>query len=156
MKNIVTLRQTHIGRYLHELNIDYKKITVKHIQTHGYENFTEGQLNILGQLNLKSPTAMVSLVSKVGLSKQAVSRMVNLCVKHHYIKLIPCKLDSRAKSIVFTQHGLALMNVAAESIKLAEDIFREKLGTDSFASLKQQLQQAYAAMQHSNVDTPNV
>lgn len=121
---------SHLGRHLWDLNRRYKQITVPFIQAHGFPEFTEGQLNILAMIHFSKPTATQELIDKLGLSKQAVSRMVKLCEENGYLERKKSLEDARRHDLVFSPKGLKLMGVAADAIEVAENEFRSKLGRD--------------------------
>ncbi|TBR37778.1 MarR family transcriptional regulator [Marinomonas agarivorans] len=133
---IAEKRASHLGRYVYEINKEFKRLSVPYIQNNGFDSFTEGQLQVLAELNLTCPTPLKKLYQKEGISKQAISRMVSTCEKNGYIRRTTSADDKRSIDVVFTERGQALMAVAAQAIDHAEKHFIAKLGEHQFMVLK--------------------
>lgn len=143
---IVKVRRSHLGRRLWDLNRYYKQITIPYIQSNGFPEFTEGQLNILAMISSTRPTPMQEIVDRLGVSKQAVSRMVALCDKNGYLTRVSSSVDARNKDLVFSDRGVALMACALDAIELAESEFKTRLGDKDYATLSRLLDKASKAL----------
>ncbi len=136
LKEIAKTRRDHLGRYLYELDNAYRKITIPYIQNHGFPEFTPGYLQLLSQLDVMSEIKTLVLIERMGISKQAVSRMIKKCEELGYIQRKADKDDERNKVIGFSKKGVELMSIAADAIREAEEDFRKKMGNDDFDNLK--------------------
>lgn len=141
-EKIRKFRKTHIGRYLYELYYAFNLISVPYIQKNGFEEFTEGQLNILGHININKATPTQYLIEKLGLSKQAISRMITLCERNGYIERKQSMTDLRSKDIIFSPKGIQLMITAKKATEYAEAEMEKKLGSGSYNILKEKLADA--------------
>ncbi len=152
LDEIIRIRKSHIGRYVFELNKAFKQISIPYIRDKGFEEFTEGQMQILGQLSLTRSTPVSQVTENLEISKQAISRMISLCEKNGYIKKTPSKEDSRSVNIEFTKKGKRLLTVAVDAIKVAEADFEKRLGKKKFKELKNILSDACNKLDLINID----
>lgn len=76
-----------------------------------------------------------TLVGEMGVSKQAVSKLVDVLVSAGYVERRPNQIDRRRTELVLTVKGQEAADVIASSVRATEQAFMAKLGTKSFAQL---------------------
>lgn len=136
LREIAKTRREHLGRYLYEIDNAYRRITIPYIQSHGFPEFTSGYLQLLSQLDMLSEVKTAVLIERVGVSKQAVSRMIKKCEELGYIERKVDNDDERNKVIGFSKKGVELMSTAADAIKQAEKEIEKVIGSKDFKALK--------------------
>lgn len=81
------------------------------------------------------------LIREMGVSKQAVSKLVETLVKAGFVDRRPNDADRRRMDLVLSAKGRQAAETIAEAVRATEDTFRSSLGSDRFADLVQMLEQ---------------
>jgi DNA-binding MarR family transcriptional regulator len=81
------------------------------------------------------------LATEMGVSKQAVSRLVDALVSADYVTRRPDQTDRRKTELVLSAKGRKAVNVITAGARATERTFVAKLGAESFAQLISMLQQ---------------
>ena len=100
----------------------------------GYAWFREARASVIPYLD-RQGTRQADLVTRMGLSKQAVQQLVAALVDDGVLQRHPDPDDGRAHLVVFSASGLKMLTVAND-VKLAiENDFRRALGDAEFSEL---------------------
>lgn len=133
-------RQTHLGRLLgHAMRCFDERVL--HLMAHDIEvplalsnlaarnKVTAAHVHITRHLSLRGDR-IVTLAHRAGMSKQAMSDLVDQCAAWDLVRREPDPLDRRAIRVVFTPTGLLWLNAFKRSVAQAEREFREAVGGD--------------------------
>ncbi|MEH6955326.1 MarR family winged helix-turn-helix transcriptional regulator [Neobacillus drentensis] len=80
------------------------------------------------------------LAELLGITKQAVSKMVEYLEKNRYVMRRPHPTDKRGKIIVLTERGLLVMKSKEKIIAEIEQRWIENIGTERMQMLKEDLE----------------
>jgi len=107
-----------------------------------YKSFTDAQARILSTLRGESLT-ISEVARRLGISRQAVHKIVSTLVKAKFLQLESLPGNSRDKCITFTPEGVALKQKAAEVLEELEQEIKIRLGAKDFNLLKSLLKKAW-------------
>lgn len=96
-------------------------------------------LALFAHIDLESGTRMTDLADKLGITKQAVSQLVDDLEQMGSLARIADANDGRAKRVIFTRTGKATMLEGLAHLKAVEQQLSRALGKDVMASLRQAL-----------------
>ena len=82
---------------------------------------------------------LTDLADRAGMTKQAMSELVNDLVEMGYLRRTPDPTDGRAKLIEFTDRGWAAVNTVLASFKETEAALVARLGDRRMAELRRTL-----------------
>ncbi len=85
------------------------------------------------------------LVTRMGLSKQAVQQLVDGLEADGVVRRVPDPRDRRGKRVVYTAKGRAALRDAVEIKRTLERELRDRLGERAFAQLRATLRQVAEA-----------
>jgi DNA-binding MarR family transcriptional regulator len=80
------------------------------------------------------------LSGRSGLSRQALTQIVDEMEARGYVERIPDPEDRRAKLVVYTERGRAGFRDSRRVIAAIEREYRERLGDHGFEALREQLE----------------
>lgn len=107
-----------------------------------YKVLTDAQARILATLRGEELT-ISDIARKLGVSRQAVHKIISNLVKRNLLKLQPIEGNSRDKRIVFTAAGEAMKHEAANVLRELEKEVEIAIGTRNFRLLKTLLQKEW-------------
>jgi DNA-binding MarR family transcriptional regulator len=81
------------------------------------------------------------LVARMGVSKQAVSKLVDRLVAADFLARTPNRADRRRTDLTLTTKGRRAVRVIAVAVRATEQTMVTELGADSFAQLTRMLEQ---------------
>ncbi len=129
-------RNTHIGRYLIELNRSFIGATLEYLKANGFATITPHHIHIIAQIDVAgSPIAEV--LARSGVTKQSLSNTLAVLEANDLIKKVASKSDGRSRHIKFTEQGLKLLRVGIAAVDEVESQYAEVLGAERFQDLKQ-------------------
>lgn len=120
---------------MHDLSRFFDKTAMAYIQDQGFPELTKGQLDIIIATETLKPLSAQNLAEKMGLTKQAVSRMVKTCEQNGFINRVPSEHDSRSYAIELSTKGFKLMAVSIDAIRKVEQDLIRLMGQDDFNDL---------------------
>jgi len=82
---------------------------------------------------------LTDLADRAGMTKQAMSELVNDLVEMGYLRRTPDPTDGRAKLIEFTDRGWAAVNTVLASFQATESALVARLGNRRMAELRRTL-----------------
>ena len=104
------------------------------MQAAGHGWFTEARSALLAHVGTKG-ARQSDLVTRMGLSKQAVQQMVDELQAEGIVTRQPDNSDARAKLVVLTRKGVAAARAANEVKRAIEAESRARLGAPTFQAL---------------------
>ena len=110
------------------------------MQAAGHGWFTEARSALLAHVGAKG-ARQSDLVTRMGLSKQAVQQMVDELQAEGIVTRQPDNSDARAKLVVLTRKGVAAARAANEVKRAIEAESRARLGAPTFQALIAALRQ---------------
>jgi len=81
------------------------------------------------------------LISGMGVSKQAVSKLVDALVAGGFVDRRPNDSDRRRTDLLLSARGRHATDVIADAVRETDEAFTRELGTERFADLVQMLEQ---------------
>jgi DNA-binding MarR family transcriptional regulator len=79
------------------------------------------------------------LIGEMGISKQAVSKLVDTLVTEGFVDRKPNDADRRRTDLLLSGKGRRAAHVIADAVQATEDTFVRQLGPDRFADLVEML-----------------
>jgi DNA-binding MarR family transcriptional regulator len=79
------------------------------------------------------------LIAQMGVTKQAVSKLVETLVASGYIDRRPNHADRRRSDLLLTARGRKAVDIIESAVRATERSFVAEIGDDSFARLRQSL-----------------
>jgi len=81
------------------------------------------------------------LISEMGISKQAVSKLIDALVAGGFVDRKPDDTDRRRTKLMLSARGRRAADAIADAVRETEDAFTGELGTERFADLVGMLEQ---------------
>ncbi|MGD0391435.1 MAG: MarR family transcriptional regulator [Acidimicrobiales bacterium] len=81
------------------------------------------------------------LIREMGISKQAVSKLVDALVSGGFVERKPNDADRRRMDLLLSSRGHHAAEVVADAVRETEEAVTRELGVDRFAELVQMLEQ---------------
>jgi DNA-binding MarR family transcriptional regulator len=88
----------------------------------------------------RGSTDASQLIHEMGVTKQAVSKLVETLVTAGFVDRRPNEADRRRMDLVLSAKGRQAAEVIAEAVRATEDIFMRSLGRERFADLVEMLE----------------
>lgn len=108
--------------------------------------FRQALANLLPHISLEG-TRLTDLASKVGVTKQAVSKLVSEFVDQGLLELVPDPGDGRAKLVRFTPKGVDAIRHGLSVLASVEAEVRERIGKTHMRALHDGLAAMLDAME---------
>lgn len=131
-------RTTHMGRLLLELSKDFVASSNEKMREKGYAFVRTPHIRVLSQIATEG-TELSEIIKRVGLSKQAVNKIIRQLEEHEIVSTRVSELDSRARVVHFTAKGKKFLQAGLAVIEDLEKEYLAVLGKNDFAHLKQSL-----------------
>jgi DNA-binding MarR family transcriptional regulator len=114
----------------------------------GQAMFRQSLANLLPHIALEG-TRTTELARKVGISKQAVSKLVGEFVAQGVLEMLPDPTDGRARLVRFTPFGLKAIDHGLSVLAGIEQELGEQLGAEKMQALHTLLLSLLSALQPS-------
>lgn len=125
---------------LRRANQRYRTAIKKRLAECGYEEFP--QPGYWALMILASGGADASrLIAEMGISKQAVSKLVDVLVTEGFVDRKPNDADRRRTDLLLSAKGRRAADAIGEAVQATEDTFVRELGPERFADLVETLSQ---------------
>ena len=133
-------RRENIGRYLNQAVRRFEKRVIEIVEESGHPDMRVSFLNLTRNLDVEG-TRITELAQRAGMTKQSMSELVAQCVKAGLVVQRPHASDARARLIVFTRKGLALLQSFRGALVTAEREMRKEVGAEAFQLMRAALGQ---------------
>lgn len=129
----------HFGRFMVEIANDFEARLRRRLAERGFPDIKRSYLSLLFHLDVGG-SRLAGLAQRVAVTPQAASLTINELVKAGYIRQELDPNDQRARIILLTERGLALMAAMAESVEAINHDYAEAVGQTAVARLRDCLQ----------------
>jgi DNA-binding MarR family transcriptional regulator len=133
--DLVTRRSSNLGRLLIRAYLSINRTLVADLGALGHRGLRLGHVSVLSNLDLATPTRMVVIAERAGVTKQAVSPIVRQLEDLGYVTTAPDPGDGRVRLVKFTARGRRLILDAQPVIESVEHQVRSVVGDDGFGKL---------------------
>ena len=137
---IAALRQNHIGRLLLNAQRNYSLQAPRKLRERGHAGLGLEHTNMIAQLDLHG-TRMTTLAERLGVTKQAIGKVVGELEAKGYVRREADLADRRAAVIGFTAEGWRFLQDAHEVKQEIEAEYGAVLGAQGMQELRQLLTQ---------------
>ena len=96
-------------------------------------------LNALRHIDMNAGTRIVELATRAGVTKGAMSQIVDDCLSLGLVELSVDPSDKRARLVRFSERGYAFTEVTRQSVSAIEREFAERIGASAFAAFRGEL-----------------
>lgn len=131
-------RDQNLGRILLRLERRFTAQALSALDDKGIHGLKMSQMPVLGHIRTDG-TRAVDIAKAVGISKQAVGKIIDEVKSAGYVETVPDPKDSRANIIRFTPAGQTLLAHALQETRKLEKRWARQAGMDNLDDLKQQL-----------------
>ncbi|MEO7910798.1 MAG: MarR family winged helix-turn-helix transcriptional regulator [Roseiflexaceae bacterium] len=135
---IAALRQQHIGRLLLNAQRNYSLQALTKLRVRGHEGLSLAHTNLLAHLDVDG-TRITTLAERVGVSKQAIGKLVGELEAKGYIHREVDSHDRRAAVITYTPAGWTFLHDAHDVKREIEAEYTATLGAQGMHDLRQLL-----------------
>jgi DNA-binding MarR family transcriptional regulator len=135
---IEELRQQHIGRLLLNAQRDYSLQALAKLRQRGHAGLSLAHTNLLAHLDIGG-TRITTLAERVGVTKQAIGKLVGELEAKGYIHREVDPDDRRAAAITYTAAGRAFLQDAHQVKREIEAEYTQTLGEQGLRDLQRLL-----------------
>ena len=125
---------------LRRVNQRYRRATASRLAAAGFGDLPQRGYWALTALAGGAGDAS-QLVSQMGVSKQAISKLVDILVASGFVDRETDRVDRRRTALHLTAKGRKAVAVIEQAVKVTEQEFATELGAASFEDLAQMLAQ---------------
>lgn len=134
VKQVDDIRIDHVGWRLWDAAAMWKEKFAAEMVAMGHDWYAEARSSVVPYIGLKG-TRQSDIVSRMGLSKQAVQQLILDLEESGILRREPDPNDGRGKIVLFTEMGLAAQRDSQKAKKKVEAEIRERLGDYEFERL---------------------
>jgi DNA-binding MarR family transcriptional regulator len=120
-------RHSNVGRLLNNAMRRFESRVFELMNKAGHTDARLSHLHLTRNLDVTG-TRINELARRAGLTKQAMSQLVEQCEQLGLVTRKADKQDARGKIVAFTAHGLEWLNAFKTALLKAEDEMRQELG----------------------------
>jgi DNA-binding MarR family transcriptional regulator len=135
MPDLVTRRSSNLGRLLIRTYLSINRRLIASLGDLGYRGLRLGHVSVLSNLDLETPTPMVVIAERAGVTKQAISPIVRQLEELGYVTTTVHPTDGRVRLVKFTGRGRKVILDAQPVIDSIEREARTVIGDDGFNQL---------------------
>ncbi len=132
-------RRHHLGRALARVQWMFDEQFLVLFHARGFEDFKQADVSIIARLPVAEGARITELAQRIGISKQAVGKLVDSLTARGYVERTPDPDDGRAQRVRYTPRGREALATAGEVVAELEAGWAEVLGADELSRLKTQL-----------------
>lgn len=125
---------------LRRTNQRYRAAISRRLAERGFEELPQPGYWAL-MILARGGTDASRLIGEMGISKQAVSKLVDALVNGGFVDRTPNDADRRRTDLLLSAKGRRAAEVIADAARVTEEAFVKELGTKRFADLVQTLAQ---------------
>ena len=133
------MRNPHIGRLLRDAFARFEAELLEGLRAAGVDDLRPTHNAVLRYLSPDGTRASV-LAERSGLTRQAVTQIVDDLEALGYVTRAPDPRDRRAKLVVYTSRGLELYETGRRVIDAIEGRFEEQVGDRRYEELRRGLE----------------
>lgn len=129
------LRQTHIGRLFLRAHRDFSMRAIQKLRLKGHVALGLSHTALLANLDIEG-NKMTILANRMGVTKQAVGKLVRELEEKGYVKMTESLEDKRAMCVVYTEKGWQFLQDAHEVKQQIEAEYMAILGKNNLHLLR--------------------
>lgn len=129
------VRDVHLGRMLLKLERHFTRQVLQKLAADGIEDITLRHFVIIPYIDHKGIRA-VDIARQVGITKQAVSKLVDELVQKDYLELKPDPTDGRAFLVSMSEKGNEFLKLTIKYTQQVESQWCNQVGEDDFKTMK--------------------
>jgi DNA-binding MarR family transcriptional regulator len=137
-RDLAARRRTHVGRLLFELSRHFELESLERMQANGHPDLTLAQKQVVVNLPLAG-ARVTELASRMGITKQAMMKLVDGLEAQGYVERLDDPSDARAKLVRFSRTGLRLLDSGLEAVSELETEYTAVLGRAAMDRLQRDL-----------------
>jgi DNA-binding MarR family transcriptional regulator len=149
--DLVARRSSNLGRLLIRTYLSINRKLIADLSALGHRGLRLGHVSVLSNLDLLTPTRMVVIAERAGVTRQAISPIVRQLEELGYVETAADPGDGRARLVRFTARGRRLIRDAQPLIDSVERQARTAVGDDGFEQLVSLLSAMLAADEANEV-----
>jgi DNA-binding MarR family transcriptional regulator len=134
-QSLSKVRDEHLGRMLLKLERHFTRQVLSKLAADGIEDITLRHFVVIPHIDHQGVRA-IDIARQVGISKQAVSKLVDELVQKGYLELKPDPSDGRASLVFMSPKGNEFLKKAIKHTQQVEKKWANEVGQQEFKSLK--------------------
>lgn len=134
-EEIAAFRQEHIGRLFLRAHRVFSERAFEKFQTYHHPGLRFTHMALIAQLDVEG-TYITTLAERAGMTKQAMSQLVDELESRGYVQRAPDPHNRRATLVTFTEDGVRLLRDAYQIKQEIEAEYVAVLGEDGFNQLR--------------------
>jgi DNA-binding MarR family transcriptional regulator len=138
-RDLDKFRKYNLGWLLLEISHDFFNRSSREFHKRGITDLSAAHSNVLIHLPLDG-ARITELASQAGVTKQAISLIVDELERLRYVERVPDPSDGRAKLVRFTKGGLTLLGQSREIVTNVWGQYAEALGKRRLDNLHRELE----------------
>jgi DNA-binding MarR family transcriptional regulator len=143
---VAARRRTHVGRLLFELSRHFELESLERMRANGHPELTSAQKQVIVHLPLAG-ARLTDLAARVGVSKQAMMKLLDGLEVQGYVERTDDPHDARAKLVRFSRAGLRLLDCGLDAVSELEAEYTEVLGRAGMERLRRDLSTLVAGLE---------
>ena len=116
----------------------------------GFNSLTPALVSLM-QLLDASGVRPSTLAQRVGITKQAIGQLIRELEARGYVEQVPDSIDTRAKIVRLTKHGVALHTACAKARLELQSVVIRKLGKLKVSRLQRDLIELTAVLEEMRI-----
>jgi DNA-binding MarR family transcriptional regulator len=134
-ESLTEVRDTHLGRMLLKLERKFTKQVLEKLASDNIKDITLRHFVVIPYVDHKGIRA-IEIAKQAGISKQAVSKLVDELVNKGYLELKPDPTDGRASLVYMSSRGHEFLELALKYTRQIESQWADKVGKKDFLIMK--------------------
>ncbi len=145
LEPISKVRDLHLGRMLLKLERKFTRQVLDKLAQDGLDDITLRHFVVIPYID-EGGIRAVEIARQVGISKQAVSKLVDELLQKGYVSLKADPDDGRASLVYMNAKGNDFLRRAIEHTKQVESSWQEVVGEKEFKVMKQAMKSLLATV----------
>lgn len=129
------LREPHIGQLLRDAFALFERELLDGLHAAGLDDLRPTHNNVLRFLDVGGTRAS-TLAQRAGLTRQALTQIIDDLERLGYVRRAPDPADRRAKLVLYSERGRAAFEASRHIIEAIEERFAAVLGADQHNGLR--------------------
>jgi DNA-binding MarR family transcriptional regulator len=134
-QSLSSIRDTHLGRMLLKLERQFTRQVLEKLASDGITGITLRHFVVIPYVDDKGIRA-TEIARQAGVSKQAVSKLIDELVDNDYLEIKADPADKRASLVFISEKGREFLQLAIVHTKNIEKKWATKVGVKDFATMK--------------------
>jgi DNA-binding MarR family transcriptional regulator len=122
----------------------------RRLAARGFDDLHPAHLAVFQNIEAEG-SRTTQLAAKAQMTKQSMGYLVDYLEDHSYVRREPDPLDGRAKLVVMTERGWAVMDAAFAIVDELEAEWAAHLGEERFQQLRERLGELYEIVERSEM-----